>query len=93
VNTVEDLGHVRALRWRAVILDRLPQVLDAERQLRVVRLQLTGLGEVDEALDTRVREAFQPLTRRITVRATRMLAGQHLTGHHPVAVTEWSWFV
>ena len=69
---------MRALRWSAVILDRLPQVLDAERKLRVVRLQLTGLGEVDKAVDTRVDEAFQPFTRRITVRATGMLAGERL---------------
>jgi len=92
MNTVEDLGHVRTLRGDAVILDRLAKVLDAERKLRVVRLQLADFGKVDETLDARVHEALQSLARRITVRAAGVLASQHLTRQHPVAVTEGSWF-
>jgi hypothetical protein len=93
MHAVEDLGHVRTLRRGAVILDRLAEILDAEREFRVVGLQLTRLSEVDETLDARSHEALQSLARGITVRATRVLAGQHLTRQHPVAVTERSWFV
>jgi len=58
MHAVENLGHVRPLRRGAVILDRLTQILDAEREVRVVGLQLTRLGEVDETLDARTYEAL-----------------------------------
>lgn len=92
VHAVEDLGHVHTLRRRAVILDGLAEVLDAERKLAIVGLELVRLRKVDEALDAGLDQALQSLAGRLTVRATGMLSGQHLAGNHPVVVTEWSWF-
>ena len=92
MHAVENLGHVGGFPGDAVILDRFAEILDADRKIRIIGLQLAGLGEVDETLDTGVHETLQPLARRITVRAIRVLASQHLTWQHPVAVTERSWF-
>ena len=80
VEAIEDLGHVHPLRRYAVILDGLTEVLDAEGQLAVIRLQLTGLGEVDETLDARVDQTLQPLAGRLDSRTARMLSGQDLAG-------------
>ena len=62
MDAIENLGHVHPLGGRAVILDRLAQVFDAEREFRVVRLDFTRFGEVDETFDASVHQALQPLT-------------------------------
>ena len=91
VHAVEDLGHVHTLRRRAVVLDGLAEVFDAERKLAVVGLELVRLRKVDEAFDASLDEALQSFAGRLTARATGVLSGQHLAGYHPVVVTEWSW--
>jgi hypothetical protein len=80
MDAIEDLGHVHPLAGCTVILDRFAQVLDAERELGVVGLDLARLGEVDETLDAGLHQALQPVAGRLPGGAARMLSGQHLTG-------------
>jgi hypothetical protein len=75
VHAVEDLGHVHALGGRAVILDGLAEVFDAERKLAIVRLDLVWLREVDKAFDPCADEALQFVAGGLTIRATGVLSG------------------
>ncbi len=77
-------------RRHVVVADRLAQVLDAaaggrhERQQRLVRRQLTGLGQVHEAGHPEVEEAPQAVHRLGARLRTRVLADQESSGHDPV---------
>jgi hypothetical protein len=80
VETIENLGHVQALRRRAVIPDRLAQVFDPKRKLRIVGLRLVRLREVDETFDTGLDEPVQALAGGLTVGAAGMLSSQYPAG-------------
>ena len=62
----EDARHGLAVRGHAVVDDRFAQVFDAsagrrlERQQRLVRWRLLGLGQVDETRHAGFEEATQP---------------------------------
>ena len=91
VQAIEDLGHMHALRGQAMIFDGLAEVLDAERQLTIVAVELIRLGEVNETLDAGVDEALQSPAGCLAALARGVLSRQNLAGQHPVAVSKRSW--
>lgn len=88
VEAVEDLGHVQPLCGEAVVFDGLAEILDAERQVRVVAVELTWLRQVNETLDAGSDEALQSLAGCLAGRAGGVLPRQQLAGQHPVTVSK-----
>jgi hypothetical protein len=86
LDAVENLDHVAPSGGDRVVTDGFPQVLDADRQLRVVGLQLARLGKVHETLDAGGDQSLQSFASGLDGRAAGVLTGKHLAGDYPVAV-------
>ena len=87
VQSVEDPAHARGVIRNAMVAYRLADVLDAQRQLRIVASELAGMREINETVDARAQQASQALARSLRCRSAGVLSREQLARQHPVAVT------
>jgi hypothetical protein len=83
-----DFDHVLAPRGQAMIANGLAQVLDRQRQIAFVGLELIGVGQVDEAANARLHQLLQALPRLFGRLPARIFAGKQQARDHPIAIRQ-----
>src|SRR6185295_9477136 len=91
VDLRQDLGHVRRIGRYAVILDRLAKVDGVFRQVAVIGRQFTGLGQIDEGIESGVEQRTQPPLQLLQVFSARIFAGQQSSRNDPVRLSYRLW--